>query len=263
MSVRSSSLASRARATLRRWPCSERTAGPTPGCACRGRWTTRARVHLQPPRSMKISAYTSGAARIGQSVFGRPTMRRGGRACGRGSARIAGGAVDATGGNTMRTRVGAVRCRRRNATMTPPRRAAKELDRKFPLFVHGSGRGARPTRAPAEACRRREWGCARMRRPSTTRTRRTLLSLRAQNARVQRRSRVRAAATAAGRARPSRVHPSRTLTSRRGCLPSGAVLSLRERHTVVGCAGRRRRRAPRADADASSPQRPARGTEDR
>ena len=39
--------------------------------------------------------------------------------------------IDATFGNTMRTRVGAVRCRRRNATTDATASAAKELDRKF------------------------------------------------------------------------------------------------------------------------------------
>ena len=87
---------------------------------------------VQPPRSMKISAYTSGAFGIGQlSVFGRPTTRlrqtrmrpRVGTNCSR--------RIDATFGNTMRTRVGAVRCRRRNATADATASAAKELDRKF------------------------------------------------------------------------------------------------------------------------------------
>ena len=105
---------------------------------------------VQPPRSMKISAYASGALNAGQSVFGRPTTRlrqtrmrpRVGTNCRR--------RIDATFGNTMRPRVGAVRCRRRNATTDATASAAKELDRKFSLFTFTAEQGARarPTRAP-------------------------------------------------------------------------------------------------------------------
>ena len=157
---------------------------------------------VQPPRSMKISAYASGALSAGQSVFGRPTMR--------------------LRQTRMRARAG-TNCRRRiDATFGDGARGACSLFQQpsSRFSARASTRAAAGVSAVAMGLREDAAAVDDADAAATLLSAAAIL-LRSRRAR-------RRATRPRERHSPQNVRP--TLTSPRRLLPGGEVLSLREKH---------------------------------